>query len=303
VSDPRAQTLHSLSGDELARVLALVDAATEAQGVRPLSEHVMLALRHGAGTGSRHVLLHADDDLVGYAYLEPAAGGDVVAELAVLDPPHASELIASVTAATDGKVQIWARGDRSMIGEALPTLGFHAERVLLQLRRPLAEPLPEPVWPEGVVVRTFIVGQDEAAWLEVNNVAFADHPDQSGWTLDDVTQREQEPWFEPAGFFLAERDEELVGFHWTKVHGSGGTDPIGEVYVVGVSPSMQGQHLGSALTLAGLIHLRDRGLAQVMLYVDESNVSAVHVYERLGFTRWSADTSFSLHAEPDEVHP
>jgi mycothiol synthase len=281
-----------LSGTEVGQVLALVAAAAEAQGVSPLSEHVTLALRHGAGTGSRHVLLHVGDDLVGYAHLEPASDRDQVAELAVLDASHVRELIESVMAAADGPVQIWARGDRSTIGQALPDLGFHAGRVLLQLRRPLAEPLPEPVWPEGVVVRTFVVGQDEAAWLEVNNVAFASHPDQSGWTLEEVSQREQESWFDPAGFFLAERARELVGFHWTKVHDSGHTEPIGEVYVVGVSPSMQGQHLGSALTLAGLIHLRDQGLRTAMLYVDESNISAVHVYERLGFTRWSADTSF-----------
>jgi mycothiol synthase len=295
VSDSRIQTLASLSSDEAAQVLTLVDAATEADGVPPLSEHVMLALRHGADTGSRHVLLHAGDDLVGYAHLEPAAAGDQVAELAVVDASRVHELVEAVTASSDGQLQIWARGDRSVIGAVLPDLGFAAGRVLLQLRRPLAEPLAEPAWPEGVVVRTFVVGQDEAAWLELNNLAFASHPDQSGWTLDDVTQREQEAWFDPAGFFLAERDNELVGFHWTKVHSAttASNEPIGEVYIVGVSPTMQGQHLGSALTIVGLIHLRDQGLANAMLYVDESNVSAVHVYERLGFTRWSADTTFT----------
>ena len=76
-----------------------------------------------------------------------------------------------------------------------------------------------------------------------------------------------------------------------------GTDhdhpPVGEVYVVGVDPSERGRGLGPALTLLGLQHLRERGLPEVMLYVDEDNVAARRVYERLGFTRAMTDVCFT----------
>ena len=85
----------------------------------------------------------------------------------------------------------------------------------------------------------------------------------------------------------------MTGFHWTKMH-----DPaLGEVYVVGVDPDEQGSGLGRALTLAGLRHLRDRGVAQVMLYVDEDNVPAIRMYEGLGFTRTTVDAMYRRGAQ------
>jgi mycothiol synthase len=154
-----------------------------------------------------------------------------------------------------------------------------------------------------VTLRPFRPGADEAAWLRVNARAFVALPDQGSWTIEDLRARMAEPWFDAAGFLLAVRDadDELVGFHWTKVHGARRDDapaaehdhdPIGEIYVLGVDPSARGLGLGDALTLAGLRYLRSRGLDQVMLYVDESNPHAVALYTRHGFVRWATDVCF-----------
>jgi len=307
--EARIETRPRLSPEEVREVVRLVDDVTDTDGVRPLSEHVMLHLRYGGDEQARNFLLLIGDEVAGYAHLDATdAVQGASAELAV-GPKHRGMgygrlLVEALIAETSDRtrLRLWAHGTGSGAADLARAMGFERERVLWQMRRSLFAPVPEPQWPDNVTVRTFVVGEDEQAWLEVNNRAFANHPDQGSWTLDDVRMREREPWFDAAGFFLAERDGKLVGFHWTKVHGAQGADhdhehdhahePIGEVYVVGVDPSMQGAGLGPALTLRGLQYLRARGLSQCMLYVDESNTNAIRTYERLGFAKWDVDVCF-----------
>jgi mycothiol synthase len=174
--------------------------------------------------------------------------------------------------------------------------GLLRVRDLWQMRRPLDAPPAVPPTPEGVTLRTFEPGRDEAAWLRLNASAFANHPEQGGWTARDLELREREPWFDPAGFFLAERDGRLVGFHWTKVHAEGQSPddngPLGEVYVVGVDPGEAGRGLGTWLTAVGLRHLWERGMPTVLLYVEATNRAAVTVYERSGFSRHAVDVGY-----------
>jgi mycothiol synthase len=117
--------------------------------------------------------------------------------------------------------------------------------------------------------------------VAVNARAFSWHPEQGRLTVEEVLATEDEPWFDPAGFFLAvDAEDKLLGFHWTKVH----PDSTGEVYVVGVDPDAQGRGLGKVLTLAGLRYLQGLGLPRVTLYVESDNSPAIAVYRKLGFT-------------------
>jgi mycothiol synthase len=254
--------------------------------------------------GSRDLLLLTGDSVVGYAHLDPAdpdteGAGDMSGEL-VVHPAHrrmgyGSALISALAAGAQGHgIRLWAHGDLAGAAALAGSAGFTRFRALWQMRMSLDGPaIPDPVLPPGITLRTFRPGKDEDAWVRVNRRAFADHPEQGSWTLADLELRETEPWFDPAGFFLAERDGELAGFHWTKVHEArSGGSPLGEVYVVGVDPARQGGGLGRALTLAGLAHLQGLGLRQVMLYVDEANAMAVKMYATLGLRRWSTDVMY-----------
>ena len=309
---PVTITEGGLSPSSVTAVLSLASSAHAADGVAPLSEDALLHIRHGAADGTRDFLLRLPDGtLGGYAQLalsqaEAEPGGDSPGENdwsgeLVIHPSHRNHglgaaLAEALTSGGDGRdIRIWAHGDLPAAAALAKSAGFARVRSLWQMRMDLTgAALPEPVFPAGVTVRTFRPGQDEDAWLGVNARAFAHHSEQGSWTREDIAMREAEPWFDPDGFFLAERDGALAGFHWTKVHadgGEGGT-PIGEVYVVGVDPGGQGGGLGKALTLTGLAHLRRTGLPAVLLYVDESNTAAVRMYAALGFSRWSTDVMY-----------
>lgn len=310
MTDASLEDRTRLSGDELAAVLNLVHDVTEADGVLPLSEHVMLHLRYGGDAPVRNLLVRdPDGQLAGYAHLDvtdtvEGSSAEVAVRPAYRKRGYGRLLVEGLLARSpDGRLRLWAHGQQAAAQALALGMGFERSRVLWQLRRSLHAPLDQAQLPAGVTVRQFRPGDDDEAWIRLNNRAFEGHPDQGGWTVDDLTRRENEAWFDPAGFFLAEHDGALVGFHWTKVHGkdqvapspdSHGHEPIGEVYVLGIDPDFQGKGLGPALTLVGLRYLRSRGLAQVMLYVDESNPRAIALYERLGFTKWDVDVSFRM---------
>jgi mycothiol synthase len=290
----------SLRSADAAEVLELVQEAVDADGVSPLSEHAMLSVRYGLGQAARHVRLWESGRLAGYGLLDlgdPSEGpaGELVIRPSARRRGLGFALVHELVAEAGGRqLRLWAHGDLPAATALAAAAGFRRSRALWQMRRPLAPPLTEPQVPAGVAVRTFRVGQDEDAWIALNHRAFARHPEQGSWRRADLELREREPWFDPDGFFLAERGSELAGFHWTKVHrGQAGSAATGEVYVVGVDPAEQGTGLGRALTLIGLQYLRSRGLPEVMLYADETNVAAIRLYESLGFAHSATDVMFS----------
>ncbi len=274
------EVISVLDAEQQALVGAVLERASGADGKAAVSEQGRLALR-GPREGVRHLLRYDDERrLVGYAQLDGEDTAELVVDPAWREAGHGRAL--ALAAEVDGAKQVWAHGGHPAARRLAEEFGLELFRELRQMRRSLPAEFAagtEPVLPPGVTLRTFVPGQDEDAWLALNAAAFAHHPEQGSWTRQDLAERLAEPWFDPEGFFLAEREGRLVGFHWTKTEGG-----LGEVYVVGVAPDEQGSGLGRALTAVGLRYLAQvRGLDTVLLYVDADNPAAVRVYERLGF--------------------
>ncbi|WP_405599435.1 mycothiol synthase [Streptomyces sp. NBC_01410] len=289
------QTVDELSPEQAEAVLGMLAEAARADGMQAVSEQGRLQLRGGRREGVRHLLLTVGGELVGYAQLEDTDPVEAPAAELVVHPGHRGRghgraLGSALLGASGKRLRVWAHGGKSAARHLAQVLGLTLFRELRQLRRPLnLLDIPEPVFPAGVTVRTFVPGQDDAAWLALNAAAFAHHPEQGSLTQRDLDDRKAEPWFDPKGFFLAEREGQLIGFHWTKVHAE---EQLGEVYVVGIRPDAQGGGLGKALTAIGLRHLAAHGLPTAMLYVDADNAAALSVYERLGFTTHEVDLMY-----------
>ena len=94
---------------------------------------------------------------------------------------------------------------------------------------------------------------------------------------------------------LPRRDEcsLVTGSGWYTSSGARpGAPPVGEVYVLGISPSAQGRGLGRVLLDAGLKYLAQGPARDVILYVEQSNDTAVRLYERGGFVVDRRDIQF-----------
>lgn len=304
MTDVQITATHTLTEDQTQHVLTLVEQASRNDGVAPLNESAMLVLTDPPDASTTiHVLAFGRDGaLCGYL-LADVSGDDAVHAECVVAPDARRRGVATamLRAFLSGRpeaseshapppLQVWAHGDLPGAAPLAARLGFDPVRVLLKLSRDLSEDgIAEPKVPDGIRVRTFEPGRDDAALLDLNARVFASHPEQGEMSQHDLDQRVSSDWFDPAGFFLAERDGRLLGFHWTKEHAP---EDVGEVYVLGVAPEAQGLGLGSALTQVGLRHLAGRGFRTVVLYVEGDNEPALAVYRRQGFTPAARDVLY-----------
>lgn len=328
--------VQELTAEQVGAVRALAGAVQNHDRIEALSEDTMLTLtRPGL---LRLLRTGAHGELVAFAQLNAGS-----AEMAV-HPEHRRRghggVLLSAILQADPATRIWAHGDLPPARSMAAAHGLEQVRDLWVMSRPAPTPAQAPPVqpPAGVQIRTFEVGTDEQAWLEVNSRAFADHPEQGRTTLADLQARIEQPWFDPAGFWLAfdEATGQLLASMWTKVTGpdaagqasaaeppeqadpavpaelpeqaelTGSSEPteqgerVGEIYVLGVDPAAQGRGLGSTLTGVSMHAFARAGLDRLELYVEGENAPAIAVYHRAGFQRSAVHVQYARPSSPAE---
>jgi mycothiol synthase len=298
--------LTHLNPEHQSQVLSLIARATDHDGVPPVSEHVLLHLRHGGDKADTHFIATQENIVAGYAHLDLTDEVEGPSAELVVHPEHRKSgigqaLLQELQSVAGTTLRLWSHGDLPGAKNIAESNGFTHVRTVIQMRRSLNDPIPE--LSQDIHIRNFLPGIDNEEWIALNNRVFAAHPEQGNWSLRDLEIRTQESWFDPQGFLIAEDKGTMIGFCWTKIHG-GHThkhsaqeeehdhDPIGEIYIMGVDPSQSGKGIGRAVTVAGLRHMRYQGIFSAMLYVDADNYGAIALYQSLGFTEWGRDVLY-----------
>ena len=234
----------SLTPDERLDVLALLQRLDVLHGREALDEQRRRVILH-AGAAD-HWLRIDGDQLLGYAQVQSTVLGATL-EMAGggFDDALAHDVLDCYP-----DLEWWLRGP-----EVPPTAG-PVVRTLNFMTGPLR--LDAPPLPDGVRVDVFDPERDSASWLAHNNEAFAAHPEQGAWAPDDLALRLRERWFDPTGFLLFRRDDDLLASCWTKIHELH-PERLGEIYVIAVSPRARGLGLGRLAVCHGLASLAKRG--------------------------------------------
>lgn len=289
-----------MQADDIAIVRDLLRDAEHADGHRPLSDHLWLDLVDGGRAGFAGLVAWEPGHGHPVAYAQISRGHDSYSVELVVHPHHRYEMhllgpemlhaaINEVSENGGGHIHWWVFEPTIGHRQVAEQVGLRPGRILHQMRRSL--PLSTADTQLRLPVRAFEPGRDEAEWLQVNNRAFAHHPEQGGWDQTTLSSRMSQPWFDPAGFVIHEIDGRMAGFCWTKVDVD--LDPkLGEIYVIAVDPDFHGQGLGKRMVVSGLVSMAERGIGTAMLYVDAENVAAMAMYESLGFRTHRTDQAF-----------
>lgn len=296
-----------LEGPHLKHLPELLAAAARADGHEPVGEHKFLRIKRGDDVAAAMLAFdHTDDSdgrLAGYAHTVTYGDGDdrrVSCEFVVhpdarrrgIGRQLLAQALEHAAAQEARRIDVWAYNDSPASAHMAAQFGFAAARRLLHLHRHVGD-VPRVDAPAHSRLRAFVPGQDDAAWLALNNRIFAGHPEQGSWTLDDLQARIAQPWFDARDVLMLEVGGKLAGFCWIKIEERGAEGRVGEIYVIGTAPEHRGSGLGRYLLASALAHLRERATRIAAIYVDESNRAAVSLYEANGFHHHHVDVCYT----------
>lgn len=168
-----------------------------------------------------------------------------------------------------------------------------------------AAPPPAPVWPAGVSVRSFVLGQDDEATVHTVRACFEDHWGYVARPFDEDLESWRHNWqtnpsFDPSLWSLAVAGDEIIGTSFARLEMP--EDPgLSWIFSVGVRRAWRRQGLAHALLLDSFNRLYARGRRRVGLGVDATSLTgATRLYEKAGMR---VDPNFCYQVWEKELRP
>lgn len=190
-------------------------------------------------------------------------------------------LMAWLDERTNGeRVRVWASAANAPLRQAFEDAGFGLRRHSYSMETALDD-LQDPVWPEGVTVRTYREGDgpltyelNREVWLDTWSPLEEPYESWAHWTLESE-------YHDPELWFMAEAGDEVCGF--ALCMRSDRREDTGWVSTLGVRRPWRRRGLGEALLRHAFRAFADKGLTRAGLGVDaESPTGATRLYERVG---------------------
>jgi mycothiol synthase len=277
--------MQSATSTDRAAIEAFIAGAGARDAAAALTEYKMRAM--AGEVPGRGFVGFAGEDLVGYvqaAWHPPVTGegrGHWAFEV-VVHPGEigdAPRLLSRAGADFPGEAALLVWVWDAALDALLEAAGFREVRRIERMSVDLPVAIDAPL-PDGIRLAPFRVHRDESAWIATNNRAFAGHPENGAVTSEEMRGRMALSWFSAGDLLMAWQEDQLAGSCWTKVHPRG----VGEIYIIGVDPAVEGSGLGKALLVAGAHHLhRERNCSRLMLFTDTANARAQRLYASVGF--------------------
>ena len=191
---------------------------------------------------------------------------------------RAREVGARVAHVNVGEDNVAARG-------LLAKLGFRFVRRFLELRRELSE-AHLPAGEQGGVASRHLQSGEEDKLAQIQNRSFAGTWGYNPTAVEEIGYRLSLTGRSPQDVILICEGDRPVGYCWTEIDpaetAAMGTNK-GRIYMLGVDPDYRGRGIGKRALLAGLAHLKSKGIEVAELTVDSQNAAACALYQSGGF--------------------
>ncbi|MFC2041228.1 GNAT family N-acetyltransferase [Chloroflexota bacterium] len=167
----------------------------------------------------------------------------------------------------------------------LAKLGFECVRRFLELRLDLAKARRMDIEQAALGCRNLRHGE-ESKLTRIQNRSFAGSWGYNLNTVEEITYFLNSSNCSPEDVVLACDGDRVAGYCWTKMNYGGDADASerkGRIFMLGVDPDYRGRGIGRRVLLAGLAHLKSKGLRFAELTVDSENETACALYRSVGF--------------------